>query len=242
MHRYLSLSCLLLAACGGEGDWLVETWGEDYIEDTLPAEIFADGCSVTYDAFVVSFTGITLLDGEGEAMGEVPAQVLDLTEPGPVQLGAVTVAADHYSSVRVVVGPAPDSGEAVRAEGTVACGGQSAHFAWAFDVETIYDCEPPDLTIPGGGSDTTQLTIHGDHLFYDGLVNADAEVRGQAILDADADADGEITPEELRAVSIPALGYEVGEYSDVLDLYAFVEHLSRTIGHIDGEGECLVDF
>lgn len=252
--------CLGLSACGaGDGEWVVETWGEEYIEQGLPSEIFDDGCSVVYDTFLVSMGHRALIDGSGTEVGDLgPAQVFDLVVPGPVPMGAVAVPADHYSSVSLVIAPDPDAtaGSATDAQtaeivaadasvlvdGELTCGTRAVHFRWAFDASTTYDCEPTDLTIPAGGADGTQITIHGDHLFYDGLENADAVVRGQAVVDADGDGDGEVTLAELDAVSIPALGYDVGEYSDVLTLRAFVSHLTRTIGHIDGEGECRVDF
>ncbi len=228
---------LLLAGCGGgTGEWVVETWGEELIEDEIPADFFADGCSVTYDEFRVAFAVRELIDGNGDVVGALPAdETYDVTQPGPVEMGTVDVPADHYSAVRVVV-------DSVGTVGTLTCGGESAAFDWAFDESTTYLCAPPDLTIPTGGSDRTQLTVHGDHLFYDGLEDPDAAVRGQAILDADADSNAEITLDELDAVSIPALGYGVGEYSDVLTLRQFVSHLSRTLIHVDGEAECTVDF
>lgn len=233
---------IFLAGCGGgTGEWAVETWGEDYIEREIPSDAFADGCSVAYDSFVVTFAARELVDGNGDVVGSLPAnEAFDVHEPGPTEMGAVDVPADHYDTVRVVVAPGED-GVSVHAVGTLTCGGESATFDWAFAESTTYVCAPPDLTIPAGGSDRTQLTVHGDHLFYDGLEDPDAAVRGQAILDADADANGEVTLEELDAVSIPALGYGVGEYSDVLTLRQFVSHLSRTLIHVDGEAECVVD-
>jgi hypothetical protein len=250
-------ACLGLPACSGTGSWVVETWGEDYIEREIPAEAFADGCTVFYDTFLVSMAQRQLLDGDGDVVGALdPARVYDLTAPGPVAMGTVDVAADHYSHVRLVVAPDPDAeadtadaadldalldaGASVLVDGVIGCDGDQAHFRWTFDAETTYDCEPPDLTIPAGGEDDTQLTIHGDHLWYDGLENADAGLRGREKLDADADGDGEITLDELDAVSIPALGYEVGEYGDVATLRDFLSHLTQTLGHIDGEGECRV--
>lgn len=250
---------LVLAGCSaGEGTWTVTTWGEEYIEEAVPAEVFADGCAVTFDEFVVVMTERQLRDGNGAVAGELrDAEAYDLTVPGPEPMGAVPVAADHYSSVVVTIAPAADAvpatasaeqvaeldaaGASVLVDGTLSCGGTSGSFRWAFSESTTYGCEPLDLTIPAGGDDTTEITIHGDHLFYDGLENPDAAVRGEAILAADADADGEITLAELDAVSIPALGYEVGQYSDVVTLRGFVSHLTRTLAHVDGEGECVVD-
>lgn len=236
------LSLLLLVGCGN-GTWKVETWGEEYIEDTMPAEIFEDGCSVTYDRFEVALTDVALLDGDGAEVGVVDGEhVIDLTGAGPHAVGSVDVPATHYATARYAVSPSETlGGDSVSAAGTLSCGGSSHTFDWAFDTDTTYLCEPADLTIPAGGEDGTQLTIHGDHLFYDGLENEDAVVRGKAIADADADADGVVTLAELEAVSVATLGYQVGQYSEVTNLGQFVRFLTQTLGHVDGEGHCQVD-
>ncbi len=253
-----AIAALVLAGCaGGEGEWVVETWGEDYIEREIPAEAFADGCSATFDTFLVSLAARQLLDGDGAIVGELPPIVEDLTVPGPSASGSATVPADHYSLVRMVVGADPGAepgtasadqvstlaaaGASVLVEGTLRCPSGEVSFSWAFDDTTVYACEPPDLTIPAGGSDRTELTFHGDHLFYDALQDPEASVRGEPLIAADADGDGVLGLDELEAVSVPALGYDVGGYADVLTLRAFVAHLARTIGHVDGEAECLVD-
>lgn len=225
----------LLLGCGA-GTWVVEAWGEAYIEAAIPAEVFADGCAVTYDTFDVALAEAALLDGDGDALGTVPAAALSLTAPGPVDVGAAEVAAGHYTTARFDVAGAPS----VRAAGTLTCPTGAATFDWTFTTATAYVCEV-DLTIPAGGEGRTQLTIHGDHLWYDGLENPDAEVRGQAVLDADADADGVITQAELDALPVAPLGYEVGQYASVETLGAFVAFLTQTLGHVDGEGHCQVD-
>ncbi len=227
-----------LAACGA-GEWRVETWGEGYIEDGIPAADFADGCAATFDSFSVNLAASALLDGNGEVVGETAVGRFELTTPGPQEVGATSVPARLYDTARFII--APDAGSSIDARGTLTCGGESVTFDWSFTTETAYLCEPDGLTIPSGGTATTQLTIHGDHVFYDGLENPDAEVRGQAIVDADANEDGEVTFAELEAVEVAPLGYAVGQYSEVTDLGAFITFLTRTLGHVDGEGHCQVD-
>jgi hypothetical protein len=235
-------SLVLLTGCGS-GTWTVNTWGEEYIEDTIPAEIFEDGCSVSYESFEVAMSGVALLDGDGTEVGVVDGeQVFDLTAAGPHDVGSAEVSATHYANARYMIAPSDQlGGSSVVAAGTLTCGAESVTFDWAFDTDTTYECEPADLTIPAGGEDSTQYTIHGDHLFYDGLENEDAVVRGQAVADADADADGAVTLAELEAVSVATLGYEVGQYSEVTNLSQFVSFLTQTLGHVDGEGHCQVD-
>jgi hypothetical protein len=59
-----SLALLVLSACGS-GTWVVETWGEEYIEYTIPAADFADGCAVTYGFGELD----TLREGSGDVFG-----------------------------------------------------------------------------------------------------------------------------------------------------------------------------
>lgn len=245
---------LSLLACG-QGTWDVETWGEEYIEEEIPAEIFEDGCAVSYDTFLVNFQSIALHDGDGNAVaGPDGALVYDMVQPGPTAIGNYDVPATHYDTVYVKVAPGSASAgnatedqtsamssASVFVTGTLTCPSGTISFEWTFDTATDYYCEPDDLTIAAKGAGASQITIHGDHLFYDGLDNADAVVRGEAVVAADADGDGIVTQAELSAVSIASLGYNVGPYSDVTDLGAFIRFLTKTLGHIDGEGHCQVD-
>jgi hypothetical protein len=238
-HTRFALALLpLLAACGG-GDWVVTTWGEEYIEEGIPSAEFEDGCEAVFDTFTVALTEAALLDGDGEVAGSVETGSFEMTEAGPQTVGTASVAATHYDTARFVVAPA--GGPSVRAAGTLTCGGDAVSFDWSFETSTTYLCEPADLTVPAGGEAGTELTIHGDHFFYDGLENPDAALRGQAIVDADADGDGVVTLDELAAVDVAGLGYAVGQYSEVTDLAAFITFLTRTLGHVDSEGHCQVD-
>ncbi|MEZ4320229.1 MAG: hypothetical protein R3F61_22310 [Myxococcota bacterium] len=241
MTRLVRLVPLLLAGCSGTGTWTVTAWGEEYIEEGIPAEVFADGCSATFTTFDVVVTEAALVDGDGtEAAGIGTPVTLSLVEPGPQALATLEARATHYDEARFRIAP-DGSGSSVRVAGTLTCGADAVDFDWAFATDTVYHCEPEDLTLPAGGSDATELTVHGDHLFYDGLSNDDAEVRGLAWIDADANADGTLTQAELAAVPVAPLGYQVGPYAEVTDLEAFVAHLTQSVGHVDGEGHCGVD-
>ena len=55
----LGLVCTpILVGCGGGSDGSgaasFNTWGEDYIESEIPADVFADGWSITYQKFLVN--------------------------------------------------------------------------------------------------------------------------------------------------------------------------------------------
>jgi hypothetical protein len=124
-------------------------------------------------------------------------------------------------------------------------------FTWGFSVPTAYtDCkgdkdgkETSGVIVTNGGTDEVQLTIHGDHLFYDDLQASNALLRFNAISASDKDMDSIVTQDELTAVKLVDIdakdgAYGTGAAGDVNDLGAFVRALSRTVGHFRGEGEC----
>ena len=113
---------------------------------------------------------------------------------------------------------------------------------WGFETDTEYgNCHATDK-VPDGGVGIMQITIHGDHLFMDSLVEMEPSLRFDPIAAADADADGRVTLEELAQVSGTAFEaldhYDVAPDSQIDDLRAYVTYLATTIGHIDGEGHC----
>lgn len=273
------LASVLGAACGddtgpsgGTGKVTFTTWGEEYIEEQIPAETFADGYSITYEKFLVSIGNITIADDSGAVAANEPGFFLiDHTEPGVKELISFDgLEAKGYSKVSYELNSAAaaditkigkvtdadvalmsDSGYMVYVEGTLSKDGESKTFRWGFSEPTLLeDCEgevdgktTEGVLVTDGGEDVVELTIHGDHPFYDDLQSPDAQVRGQAVFDADADADGEVTQEELamvQLVDLPADAYGTGGVDNVNELGSFIAFLSRTVGHYRGEGECFL--
>ncbi len=122
-------------------------------------------------------------------------------------------------------------------------------FGWGFTNSTRYDdCvfevegkENRGVSITSGGTESVQLTIHGDHFFYDDLASQEAVIRFNGIAAADADSDGEVTLDELGRVKLVDVAegtYGTGSASNVNELEAFVQALTVTIGHFRGEGHC----
>jgi hypothetical protein len=244
------LTLLILSTGCGSGSWEVEIWGEEYIETGIPSTTFADGCSVTFDQFLLSVASVEVSNGEEATEQDGPFS-FDLVQPGPQVVTSLTeLPSGYYDTVTFRVAP-PSGGTdrlstalsgaeaSVHSVGSLTCPSGTVAFDWTFATDTTYVCEPDGLDIPKGGSDTTQLTIHGDHLFYNGLEDPDAAVVGEAIVAADADDDGAVSLAELGAVSVASLGYTVGSHAEVSTLASFLEVLTASLGHIDGEGHCV---
>lgn len=275
-------ACLALAACGDEGIGTAKftTWGEEYIEQMIPADPlgeggFVDGWTLRYDKFLVVFHAITVGDSSGAVAETMPgSKFVDNTRPGRKDLVSFAdLDAKHWDRVsyqikpaladtEVVAGDVADrdmmvqNGYAVYVAGSATKVGAdgvsvSKTFHWGFKTATQYiHCtqaaesgQPLEgVVITNGGTDVSELTTHGDHLYYDRLMtSADPAVKTSLRFDekaaADKNADGEITLEELFATPIDVRKYDPSGL-DAPSLGAFMTNLARTIGHFRGEGEC----
>lgn len=258
----------------GTGAITFTTWGEDYIEDKIPSDTFADGWSVSYSKFLITISEITVADDTGAVAAKMTgSKVFDMHKTGVKEIvNFANLPAKNWTKVSYRVAPAtvkadlgPGVTEADREllvnanasiylDATATKGAVSKHYTWSFSTDTVYaDCEAEldgkltqGAVVTNGGTDSIQLTIHGDHFYYDDLQATNAKVRFEAIASADKDNDGEITLQELDNVSlvdIPASegGFGVGSASDINTLGQFVTALSRTVGHYRGEGECFAE-
>lgn len=250
-----------LVACGpaNEGELSLGVWGEEFIEDVIPASEVADGWKIEFTTFLIVAGNVQLSDASGQTgpLNET-VKVFNLKQKGEQALLTKTLTGGEWKTLQYSVFPASATtqaasgvsdeqlqmmkqmGYSIYLEGTASKGSETKTFKWGFQTATTYKkCQP---TAPLTGSAKAQLTIHADHFFYDDLEDPDAQVKFQVFADADADGNGEVTMEELSSfggAKFAALDrYQVGRFTDVKDLKAFVTHLSRTLGHIDGEGHC----
>ncbi len=143
-------------------------------------------------------------------------------------------------------------GASIHVEGTATSpSGEEKTFSWSFAPATLFQgChgmqdgkEVEGVLVTQGGRQEVELTVHGDHLFYDDLQSEQGGPRFQAYADADANGDGEVTLQELDAVPLYTIPADKGPYGtgalgnvDTLGQYA--RTLARTIGHYRGEGSC----
>lgn len=254
----------------GRGAVAFSTWGEELIEKEIPATEVEDGWTIRYRKFLVVLGGIRVADARGELAAEMQgSKLFDMTKPGVKAVVTFPALEEkHWEHVSYEIRPADaqtelagatdadkalmtSSGYSIYVEGEATKGAAKKTYTWGFKTKTLYDrCEgelagktTPGVVVTNGGTDQPQITIHGDHLYYDDLQSPDAKVRFDNIASADANDDGEITLAELASIKLAAIPKERGAYgtgsaSGVNDLGAFVAALSRTVGHFRGEGEC----
>lgn len=238
------------------------TWGEDFIETGIPGDKFEDGWSVKFSRFLIVFRDAAIADSTGAIGAQQPgAKAFDLTKKGPVEVFAATASGKAWDVVRYAIGP-DSNADATNIEASdlallksrtaslIAIGsgtraGVTKSFEWSFTSNTLYDaCERAGggkgVVLVPGKSVEVQLTVHGDHFFYDQL-SGDAKLRFDPIANADANNDNKVTLDELATVqltSLPQGQYGTTGAASIRNLREFITQNMRTVGHFEGEGEC----
>jgi hypothetical protein len=275
MRKWILITALVANGCSdeadGSGNVAFTTWGEEYIEDAIPADTFEDGWSVKFSKFVIVIRDARVADASGKvAAAMARPRVFDMTKKGVKSVVRFDgLAAKAWTHVSFQIGPMSADGElgdgateadkqdllasgaSMHVVGTATKDAVTKSFDWSFTVATLYDaCRgekdgrvTEGVVVTNGGTDEVQLTIHGDHLFYDDLQAEGAKVRFTALAKADTNGDDKLTLDELGAVRLTTIAPEDGPYgtgaaANVNNLREFVTALSRTVGHYRGEGEC----
>jgi hypothetical protein len=121
--------------------------------------------------------------------------------------------------------------------------------------------EAGGIAVPGGGETTASLTLHGDHLFFNGFPGGVEDLvtrRAQWLANADVDGDDFVDMAELGgipATDFPGLftaGTEITDFAAAYSLTGspispltsaadYVRAQLSTQGHLNGEGECAFD-
>jgi hypothetical protein len=232
---------------------------------------FVDGWALKYSKFIVNFHNITVADAAGKVVGHqtMPAFV-DNTKIGVKDLITFPdLDAKSYSQVSYEIKPAVagatvvagdptdlqlmiENGWSFYAAGSATKGAVVKTFKWGFKTQTTYhDCHSaPEngistegIVITNNQTDESQLTTHGDHLFYDSLQAGDnakpTYIRFEEKAAADTNNDGEITLQELCQAHIDPSLYNTSGLPGAT-IGDFVISLARTIGHFRHEGECTI--
>jgi hypothetical protein len=264
----VSIPLLAVACTDGESGSITSTvYGEELIEEGIPADVFSDGWSIEFDKFLVSIGSTAAKAGEGGAeVGEPGFFLVDLAQPSGgegYELATFDAPAgtyDHYgyrlapsataAPVNVAAADADAmkaAGYSIRMIGTATKGSAAKTFDWGFTLKLTHaHCEVSEKI--DGNAVTMQSTIHADHFFYDDAISPEPNVAFQLVADADgmgaAPADGAITLEELAAVDIRGEArYQVGSNrapsgGAITNLRQYIELQATTLGHINGEGHC----
>lgn len=128
-------------------------------------------------------------------------------------------------------------------------------FAFGAPAETLFGpCEideVPGFAITADQTESIALTIHGDHIFFNGFpTGSESGVMrlAQWLADCDLDLDGIVTQEELEAITPAELAeldterYQLGGAPITIEnMYDYVSAQLKTQGHFRGEGECAID-
>lgn len=124
-------------------------------------------------------------------------------------------------------------------------------FRWGLPAATSFaDCATVDgiagFAVPASGTAAVEITLHGDHWFFNNIT-AGAEIvkrYAQFVADCDLDHDGETTLDELKQVKasdvFPSPKYNLsGAFGGpIATAYDYVLAQARTIGDFQGDGEC----
>ncbi|MCR9163756.1 MAG: hypothetical protein ACE37F_16455 [Nannocystaceae bacterium] len=216
----------------GDSTLRFAAWGEDFIEQGIPADEFVDGWDLTFDSFAVSIEGVS---ADGESLpGSFDVELTRESGGMGHELGTLVVPADGVPMVSWTITSLAASGSATR-------DGVTKSFDWSFDVSPRYiECDTETPLVEGETTDVF-LTVHGDHLFFDDLDSSEPQVAFDLIAEADANDDGEVTLDELRGQSLDGqVRYQVGG-RDIDSLYGFIEAQALLVGHINGEGHCEIE-
>ncbi|MEI8254240.1 MAG: hypothetical protein WCJ30_01060, partial [Deltaproteobacteria bacterium] len=244
-----------------------------------PAGGFEDGWSLVYERYLIDVGHVRIASSRGDAVA-VPAafsegdRVFDLTSTAGHSMFLLSdTPALRYDRVSYRTVPAS---AATTFEDTVSSadrtamlgastwitavatrGAERVRIDWRFtEAYEYHDCEgPPDrpglgAVVSPGARTTLNLTIHGDHWFWQSLGVDGSPVRFDPIAHADTslppyrgNGDGETSRDELAAVLLADVPVADGEFNPagrpVSTLGDFMRWTTGTNGHIDGDGVCV---
>lgn len=241
-------------------------------------ENIRDGFDISYSRYIVTLGNVAMsqLDG-GDFQSSAVVVVVDLTSL-PSTLPELTafdgIPTGQYSSFGFETPPADTevvnlnsvdeaaieamiaNGWSYIIEGTITqvSDGASKSFLISADVPSVYrDCAVEGLA-PGvnvSSNSSVDITLHGDHLFFNGFPEEEGNVvrLAQWLWDIeDVDSDDVLTQADFEAAtdiatlypSPPAGVYELtgGPITPIMSAWDFIRAQLGTQGHIFGEGEC----
>ena len=222
----ICLSSIIACACADTDSAIVEVtlYGESFVEERLDTD---DGWTVTFDEFLVRVEALNL-----GTQAFYPTQTYDLTQPSDgsgQQIASIALPSGSYSDLQFTL-------HIVSVAGTATKNTATKRFEWSLDQRTTYGTCETAVVATAQSTQTVEITVHSDHLFYDSLVSEAPGVLFQALADADTDSDDLITQPELIAAGIGA--YDPGSTAAAQNLWDWLLAQGQTVAHINGEGHC----
>jgi hypothetical protein len=257
-HKYLmTVGEIELSSVGGESDHEASTlyavdlksippggftlWTIDGVEEGQYEFHYATGESDADRHESVSEEDFSSLADEGHGVWVTGT----ISKPGGVSCPPSSLA-------EVEEGLPPSSENAV---GDACYSNETIDFEFRGEVPAHYGpCSLDGLSavaVAPGADVSVAITIHGDHLFFNGFPEGDeGGVRrlAQWLADCDLDLSGEVTMDELSRIAPSDLGefddrYQLGgaPLSPLDNMVTYLKAQTMTQGHFQGEGECALD-
>jgi hypothetical protein len=240
------------------------------------SEDIQDGWTISYDRYLVTVGNFRAARSDsGDSISDQTTYVFDLknaptsgyvvktfSEVAAVRwdkfgydipnakIGVETLSPTQTEDVDFMV----SNGYSVYFEGVGTKDADTISFKWGFAAGTSFeDCSDsdgnPGFAVPTGGTVQVKPTLHGDHQYFDNVTQGVELTRrlAQWLKTCDADADAELTLEELKrcdvAVALPAPPYDLTAVRDQdgdgrITVYDYVGTQMRTFGDYQGDGEC----
>ncbi len=265
---------------GGPGTVRISLQAEVTIADGLskgPDEENTKDYGVTYTKFLVAIGNVQLGRSQsGRQLSDPTVYVADLKQVGDQgvemvkfenveagrwdQFGFETPAAAAGARSLAGLGDADltkmiENGWTHWIEGTVQADSGPVRFTLQSAAPTLFDqCGingKLGLVAVADGTQSSNITIHGDHLWFNSFPTGDegtVERRAAWMVAVDKDHDGNVTPQDLASVSATEvfttqLGYRLdGAPIPIHNALDFVRAQLATQGHFEGEGECIWHF
>lgn len=241
---------------------------------------FVDGWQVKWDAYVISLGNFSLANSEGEsAIEEMRAYVVDLHQGDPElatfadlparrwdRFGfAITPPAGDIANVNVdesIVNEMKVNNYTYWIKGIASKGDQMVTFAWGIQAPTENnDCtngldDTQGIVVQTGKTETHEITIHLEHMFWTSLGSEINEMRFDAIA-AMADENGHVSWDALAQQNLADLKNADGEPltdengNPVIynpgsanlpknNLQEFIRFSMKSQAHFNGSGLCTI--
>ncbi|KIG19439.1 putative lipoprotein [Enhygromyxa salina] len=234
--------------CSDLGTHELAIEGNEAITQSIEASA-TDGWTITFTSFVVvvhdpgliertdnkptwvRVNGVTVWElvsdlAEGEALSrQIRATNYDGADFRIAPASASSYDAATGNATTEQVEAAVDGGWSIHVIGSASDNTRSVDFDWTFDTNTRYRCkfEGDDVVeLTADGTETSVIEIMGDVLFRTAVETPEAPLVFQPVYDADVNADGQVTNEELEAAGL---------------MDTMVE-LTRELGGVRGAGAC----